>query len=394
MAASSRPAGSDVRHRPPPWRDVRILRVGLQVAFAIAVFALVYWLFNNLTTNLARLGIRQDFAFLDQPAGFTILATEFESRQPIREALFAGFGNTLMVAIPGVLIALMAGMVVGIARLSANWLVRRAAGIYVELLRNIPPIVLITFFYFAVITQLPPIGEAIELAGSVLSNRGWWLPWITVDEGAHLFVIALAVAATAAAAVATWRTRRFDATGQPHHRVLWAVAVFVGLGLLAWIALDQPTEVTLPVREGRLVEGGVQLFPEYAALLLALLLYTSAFIAEIVRGSIQSVPLGQTEAASAVGLAWFDRMRYVVLPQALRVATPATGNEFLNLSKNVSLGLVIAYPELLRVARQAIGNGQPAPQLVAIALGGYLLLSLAISLLVNLANRRLRLVER
>jgi general L-amino acid transport system permease protein len=155
-----------------------------------------------------------------------------------------------------------------------------------------------------------------------------------------------------------------------------------------------PVGATVPTLDGRVVDGGALLYPEYLALLISLVLYTSSFIAEIVRGSIQAVSKGQVEAADALGLTWFDRLRLVVLPQALRIATPATGNEFLNLAKNVSLGVVIAYPELLRIGRQAIANGQPAPQVMVIVLAGYLGISLAISLVVNIANRRLQLVER
>jgi general L-amino acid transport system permease protein len=340
-------------------------------------------------------GIRTGFEFLDQRAGFTIVGSEFRSSQTISEALLVGLGMTLRVAVIGIVVAMILGLLVGVGRLSSNWLVRRTAGIYVELLRNVPPLVLIVFFYFALLTRLPGINEPLEPGGvAVLSNRGLWLPWITVDEGATLFLVALAVGVVLAVAVGLWRTRRFDRTGDPHHRFVYGALVFLGVALVAWLVLDRPAALSVPVRDGRRVDGGAQLFPEYGALLISLTLYTSAFIAEIIRGAIQAVPRGQVEAASSLGLAWSDRLRYVVLPQALRIATPPTGNEFLNLTKNVSLGVAIAYPELLRVSRIAIGNGQPAPQLVFISLAGYLALSLIISLFVNVANRRLRLVER
>lgn len=395
MSVSAPPAEASERHRPPWWRDVRVIRVVLQVAFVVAVVGVLWWLFSNLTSNLRTLGIRRDFGFLDQSAGFTIIGSDFRSTQSIRDALTVGFGNTLKVAIPGVVVAMILGLIVGVARLSTNWLVRRTAGIYVEVLRNVPPLVLITFFYLGVITQLPGINDSIAPPGlGIYNNRGLWVPWLRIDEGATGFMVGLVIALVVALAVAVWRTRRFDATGQPHHRVLWFLGVFVGISFLLWLAMGQPTEWSVPTQEGRLVEGGLQLFPEYGALLIALFLYTAAFIAEIIRGSIQSVHKGQAEAAMAVGLSWFDRLRHVILPQALRVAAPPTGNEFLNLSKNVSLGVAIAYPELLRIARQAIGNGHPAPQLVFIALGGYLALSFSWAIVTNIANRRLQLVER
>lgn len=389
------PVEQRAEHKPPAWRDLRIIRVALQVAFVVAVGTFVLWLITNLVSNLDRQGIRRDFGFLDQRAGFTILGTNFSSSQPISEALLAGIANTLRVAIIGVLLALILGIIVGVARLSSNWLVRRGASAYVEILRNVPPLVLIFFFYFAVITQLPPIDSAVtpfDLA--VLSNRGLFLPWYELAPASEVFVAMVAFGIVAAVAAGIWRTRRFDTTGRPHHRIAYGAAVAVAVGVVAWLAFDRPVTMTIPSIEGRVISGGTEILPEYAALLVALVLYTSSFIAEIVRGSIQAVPRGQTEAGDALGLSWFDRLRQVVLPQALRIATPATGNEFLNLQKNVSLGVVIAYPELLRIARQAIGNGQPAPQLIFIALAGYLAISLVISIIVNLVNRRLKLVER
>jgi general L-amino acid transport system permease protein len=382
-------------HRPPPWRDLRVIRAVLQVGFVVAVLGTVAWLWSNLSANLARLGIRRDYGFLDQSAGFTILGSDFRSTGTIREALWVGFQNTLRVALVGIALALLLGIVVGVMRLSSNWLVRRTASLYVELLRNIPPLVLIIFFYLGVLATLPGIGDAATPGDlAVVSNRGVWLPWLDFGEGTGPFSVAAVTAIAAAMLVAAWRKRVHDHTGVPHHRVLWGGGTLLVLVALAHVVLDPPVTVTVPTLDGRAVEGGALLYPEYFALLISLVLYTSSFIAEIVRGSIQAVPRGQVEAADALGLRWFDRLRLVVLPQALRIATPATGNEFLNLAKNVSLGVVIAYPEVLRVGRQAIGNGQPAPQILVIVLGAYLALSLTLSLVVNVANRRLQLVER
>lgn len=381
--------------RPPPWRDVRVIRVALQVAFVVAVVAVVVWLTTNLITNLTALGIRRDFGFLDQRFGVPIPNTGFRSSQPIREALLVGVGNTLRVAVLGILAALLLGIVVGVGRLSANWLVRRVASAYVELLRNVPPLVLLFFFYLAVLSALPSPADVPEGRRLVVASvRGVWVPWIDVGEGAGPFVIVLVLGVVAAVLVGRWRTRRWEATGQPHRRVLVGLAVFVGVAVLGGLATSAPVALSLPIREGRGVDGGALLYPEYFSVLIALVLYTSSFLAEIVRGSIQAVPRGQIEAADALGLSWFTRLRRIVLPQALRVATPAMGNEFLNLQKNVSLGVVIGFAELLRIARQAIGNGQPAPQLLLIVLVGYLTLSLIVAAIVNVANRRLQLVER
>lgn len=382
-------------HRPPWWRDVRVIRVVLQAAFVVAVVAVLAWLFSNLTTNLSELGIRRDFGFLGQRAGFAIPNSDFRSSQSIQDALFVGLGNTLRVAVIGVLAALLIGIVVGVARLSSNWLVRRTASAYVELLRNVPPLVLLIFFYLAVLSTLPAITDAPEGTVPLLvTNRGVWVPWAEVGEGIAPFLGVLAFGVVLAVVVGRWRTRRFDETGRPHHRWLYGLGVIVAVGVLGALATSAPITGSLPVRDGRGVEGGLLLNPEQFSVLIALVLYTSAFLAEIVRGSIQSVPAGQVEASSALGMSWFARLRFVVLPQAMRVATPASGNEFLNLTKNVSLGVVIAYPELLRIARQAVGNGQPAPQMLAVVLVGYLALSLIIAVVTNVANRRLQLVER
>jgi general L-amino acid transport system permease protein len=375
---------------------VRVIRGVLQVAFLAASIALVRWLFSNLTTNLQRLGIRRDFGFLDQPAGFSILgAPDFRAQDTIRQALILGMTNAIRVAIIGIVLALLIGVVVGVARLSSNWLVARSASAFVEALRNIPPLVLVIFFYLAVIAARPRIQDATFIGDvAIVSNRGIWLAWISVGEGSRPFLIALLVALLTALLTARWRTARFERTGAPHRRLLWAALTLALVVAGAWSVLAPPISVTRPVLEGRVVDGGLWLYPEYLSLLIALVLYAASFIAEIVRGSILAVHKGQREAADALGLTSNQRMRYVILPQALRIATPAIGNEFLNLAKNVSLGIAVGFAEILRVANTAAGNGQPAPQLLILVLLGYLTLSLVISVAVNLFNRRLQLVER
>jgi len=382
--------------RPPLWRDVRVIRGVLQVSFLLATLALVRWLFGNLTSNLDRLGIRRDFGFLDQPAGFSILgAPDFRAQDTIRQALLIGMTNALRVAILGIVLALLIGIVVGVARLSSNWLVARSASAFVEALRNVPPLVLVIFFYLAVIAALPRLRDATFIGDvAIVSNRGIWIAWVTVGDGSRPFLLALAAGLVAALAVARWRTQRFDRTGAPHRRWIWALGTLLLVGLVAWAVLRPPITASLPVLDGRVVDGGLWLYPEYLSLLISLVLYAASFIAEIVRGSILAVHKGQREAADSLGLTATQRMRYVVLPQALRIATPAIGNEFLNLAKNVSLGIAVGFAEILRVANTAAGNGQPAPQLLILVLLGYLTLSLVISLVVNVFNRRLQLVER
>lgn len=371
-----------------------MLRAGAQILFVILVAWSLWYIFTNLVLNLQARGLPTSFEFLQQPAGFTLLGTDFRSTQPIWKALVAGLGNTIRVSVLGILLATVLGVVVGVARLSTNWLVRKTAAGFVEALRNIPLLVLLIFLYIAVIQQLPRVSDAIEWPGMVLSNRGLWIPWLEVQEGAGAFWLVVLAGLALAVAVGVWRTRRFDATGQPHHRVAWGSAVFLAVLVIGWLVMDRPVLPTTPVLAERQVAGGYELTPEYGALLIGLVIYAAAFIAEIVRGSILSVPKGQTEAANAVGLNSFQRLRYVILPQAFRVAVPPTGNEFLNLTKNSALGIVIAFPELLRVTRIAIGNGYPASQLIVIMMLTYLVLSLILSSMTNAINRRLQLKER
>jgi general L-amino acid transport system permease protein len=382
--------------RPAFWRDVRVIRGVLQVGFLLAAISSVRWLLNNLVTNLDRLGIRRDFGFLDQPAGFSILGSpDFRAQDTIRQALIIGMTNAIRVALLGILLALIIGVIVGVARLSSNWLVARSASIFVEALRNIPPLVLLIFFYLAVIAALPRIQDATFIGDiAIVSNRGIWVAWFEAGEGSRTFAFALLAAVALAYTVARWRTSIFDRTGSPHRRLLWSVVTFVLVAGAAWLVLDPPITLSLPVLDGRVVVGGAWLYPEYLSLLIALVLYAASFIAEIVRGSILAVHRGQTEAADSLGLSSGQRMRYVVLPQALRIATPAIGNEFLNLAKNVSLGIAVGFAEILRVANTAAGNGQPAPQLLIVVLLAYLTLSLVISVIVNVFNRRLQVVER
>ena len=376
------------------WRNVRVLRAALQTGFVAGVVALGFWLAGNLTSNLDRLGIRRDFDFLQQPAGFRILGSDFEASGTIREALLVGLANSIRVAVVGMILALVLGIVVGVARLSQNWLVARVASGFVELLRNVPPLVLVIVFYQITLDVLPRIQDASVQSGFLLSNRGVWIPWLTFGEGSAPYVATLGLGVGLAVLVARLRRAAFERTGRPARAGLAATATLAVVAVVGWVVLAPPIEPSVPVLEGRLVEGGASLYPEYLSLLLAMVLYTASFIAEIVRGSIQAVPKGQTEAADALGLTPGQRLRRVTLPQALRIAAPATGNEFLNLTKNVSLGVAVGYAELLRVAQTATGNGQPAPQSLSIVLIGYLTLSIIISLVVNLANRRLQLVER
>ena len=263
-----------------------------------------------------------------------------------------GVQNTLKVALLGIVLATILGVTIGVARLSTNWLVRRAAAIYVETFRNIPVLLIILFWYLGVMLRLPPIRDAVELLDVIaISNRGIVVPWFDkVGAGAAFGLIAI-IAVAVAVGVWIWRTRRFDRTGEPHHRLLWSGGVLLLLLVVGFIVAGRPWTVDTPEVGALSTSGGFRLAPEYAALLVALTLYTASHIAEIVRGSILAVPRGQSEAADAVGLSGFQRLRHVVLPQAFRISVPPMANQYLNLVKNSSLGVAISYYEVTKVTQ-------------------------------------------
>lgn len=351
---------------------------------------LVVYLGSNLRTNLTNQGIRTDFGFLDNEAGFRIPDSSFRAEQSVRDAIAVGLRNTVVLALVGIVLATIVGVLTGIGRLSRNWLVRKAAGLYIETVRNVPPLVVIFFFWLAVLLTLPPIENAVEWFGwTVFSNDGLVFPSLQLKADASSFWPVAGLALLAAAAVWYWRTRTFNQTGRPHHRVAISAAVFFAIVLIGYYALGRPLEPSLPERGEFGTTGGLRLNPEFAALLFALTLYTATHIAEIVRGALLAVPRGQTEAATALALPHRKRLRYVILPQALRIAIPPIANQYLNLTKNTSLAVAIGYSEVTSVVSIAVGQGSPAPQSFAVLMLLYLVISLTISAVVNIVNRRL-----
>jgi general L-amino acid transport system permease protein len=375
---------------------VRILRVLAQVAVVVAVVAFVAYLYDNLESNQRALGIDTSFDFLDQQAGFSIAYSDFSPSGTIREALLVGLRNTIVVALVGIVLTTILGTLVAVARLSGNWLLRRVAGTYVEAVRTVPPLLVIIFVNSAALAALPPIEDATRVDGVlVLSVREVGVAVPRGDGNGGLYLALLAVAAVGAVAVMRWRDRLEAATGRPARRWAWGVGLWAIVAVAGWFALDAPVVLSRPEVVGRSIEGGTAMGLPFVSVLVGLVLYTSTHVAEIVRGSILAVPAGQTEAATAVGLRPSQRLRYVVLPQAFRIALPPTINQFLNLTKNTSLGVAVAYAEVMYVANTVIASGgKPAIQTILVVMGLYLVVSLVISLAANLVNRRLRLVGR
>jgi general L-amino acid transport system permease protein len=403
--------GNTSQARPPFWRDERILRILGQVVAVVVVGGLLYWLINNLITNTSDQGISLDFGVVDQPTNFSIRDDPgFDDRSPIfPNMLWVGIKNTAISAVVGIAIAMILGTLIGIGRLSTNWLVNRMSMLYVETLRNIPPLVIIIFFGFALFTfgPFPPMNPTsppweVKLPGTgntflLMSNDRWGIPSFATTEGnTMLFWIAVLVALVVAGGVWRWRTKVNIETGQPHRRVLYSFLALLALAIIAFVIAGNPYRISWPVvsESGRVIEGGIATNAGYMAVTVALGLYTASHVAEIVRGSILAVPKGQTEASNALALSGFQRYRFVVLPQASRIAIPPTINQFLNLTKNTSLATAVGYPEITALVKTAIGNGKPAVPLLVILMIIYLSFSLVWSLMLNVVNSRMQLVGR
>jgi general L-amino acid transport system permease protein len=370
--------------------------------YQLALLALALWLgyefVLNTKANLAAQRITSGFGFLDQTAGFSVNQSliPYNESDTYGRVFLVGLLNTLLVAGLGIVLATILGFVIGIARLSPNWLVARLAGGYVELIRNLPLLFQILFWYLAVLGALPGPRQSISLFGEIfLNNRGIIVPAPTAGEGAGLVAAAGAVGIIATLALRSWARRRQARTGA-QFPVLWiGCAVIVGLPLAVLVTTGFPIGFQKPELRGFNFVGGVRLIPEFVALLIALTTYTAAFIAEVVRAGVLAVPRGQTEAASALGLRRGLTLRLIVVPQALRVIVPPLTNQYLNLTKNSSLAVAVGYPDLFAVfAGTALNQTGQAIEIIAITMAVYLVISLFTSALMNWYNARLRIVER
>jgi general L-amino acid transport system permease protein len=388
------------------YRDTRVLRVVAQILFVVAVFSLLFWLFNNLVNNLNRLRIGTDFGFMNRPTQFQIPYDDgFDPRSPVRDMVLVGVKNTLLAGFFGILLATGLGLIIGVSRLSTNWLLARLAAIYVETFRNIPPLIIIIFFGFAVFTYgpFPILSEATEIRfpgtehnGLILSNTRWGVPGFEAGPNIGVFWAFMAIAVVAAAVTFGWRTRLHERTGVPERRIRWTLGVFAVLAIAGLVLVGDAFSVSWPVlaESRRRIVDGFQLNNGFISVTLALGMYTASHIAEIIRGSILAIPKGQSEAAHAIALSGFQRYRYVLLPQAMRIAVPPIISQYLNLVKNTSLGVAVAYAEITSLTLTSIGNGRPAPQSILVLMGVYLMFSLSISFILNIYNRHIQRVER
>jgi len=377
--------------------DPRVRGIAVQVLVFLALALLVWWIVGNTIDNLRRANISSGFGFLQGRSGFDIAQTPiaYSSNSTYVRALTIGLLNTLIVALAGIVTATVIGGLVGIGRLSRNWLIRKLCMVYVELFRNIPPLLVIFFWYFGVLAVLPLPRESVDLPlGSYVNSRGLYVPRIIFEPGAWLILAGLVVGLVLAFLTARWARQRQMATGQPFPVVLTGLALVLGLPLLGALAGGWPLSIELPELGAFNLAGGFQIKPEFLSLYLALSFYTASFIAEIVRAGILGIPRGQSEAAFALGLRPGLTQRLVILPQAARIIIPPLTSQYLNLTKNSSLAIAIGYPDLVAVGQTAMNQTGQAIEVVVIWMVVYLTISLATSAFMNWFNARVALVER
>ncbi|WP_341912430.1 amino acid ABC transporter permease [Ferrovibrio terrae] len=379
------------------WNDPDVRSVVYQVVAVSIVVAVAWFLISNTLHNLSIRNISTGFDFLGRESGFAIGESPiaFGPENTYARAILVGLLNTIRVAVIGIILATIIGTIVGIARLSKNWLIAKLSMIYVEVIRNVP-LLLQLFFWYALITEtLPGPRSAINLMpGVFMSNRGIKVPAPT-DHGAFdLAAIGFLLAFVLIGIMANLAKKRQDATGKPFPIYRTALALLVGMPLLGWLIGGAPLELDVPKLQGFNFVGGATLTPEFAALLFGLVLYTAGFIAEVVRAGIQAVSYGQWEAAGALGLSRTQTLRLIVLPQSLRVIIPPMTSQYLNLTKNSSLAVAIGYPDIVSIANTTLNQTGQAIEGILIIMAVYLAISLSISLFMNWYNKHIALVER
>lgn len=389
---------SNAPAKPPFWRDPEKRALVFQAIFLAFVLYVLYSLATNTMANLESQGIASGFGFLSSNSGFAIAETliPYDESSTYWDSFLVGLLNTILVSVVGIIFATILGFIMGIARLSKNWLVSLLASAYVETLRNVPLLLQLFFWYFAVLRQLPNPRDAHEFFGVFfLSIRGLFSPQPILEDGFGLIIGAFVVAIVGIVVLARWAKKRQEDTGE-RFPVFWSsLAAVIGLPLLAALVTGFPLSWEIPELRGFNFRGGMVLTPEFVALVLALSIYTSSFIAEIVRAGILSVSHGQTEAAFSLGLKPSWTTRLIIIPQALRVIIPPLTSQYLNLTKNSSLAAAIAYPDLVAVfAGTALNQVGQAVEIMGMTLAVYLFLSLTISMVMNWYNKRMALVER
>lgn len=386
------------RTRVAPWNDPVIRGWVFQIVVVGLVGLLAWYLVSNTMENLARQKIASGFHYLEREAGFEIGDTmiEYSPASTYARAIWVGILNTLRVAVLGIILSTLLGTLIGVGRLSPNWLLSRICSWYVEAFRNVPLLLWLFLFYKLISEAFPGPRQAISMLWNsvFLSNRGVYFPVPMADPIHKWMGLAFLVGIAAAFFINRWAKKRQATTGQPFPIMSAALGAIVGLPFLVWLAGGAPSHMSWPELKGFNFVGGTVIQPEFTALLVGLVLYTSAFVAEIVRSGILALHKGQSEAAAALGLSRGQAMRLVLLPQALRVIVPPMTSQYLNITKNSSLAIAIGYPDLVASVNVTINQTGQAIENVLIIMAAYLSVSLSISAFMNWYNKRIALTER
>lgn len=384
--------------KPPPWNDPVVRSIFFQVVAVLLLGYFFYFIFSNTVANMEKSGVSTGFAFLGREAGFGILMTliEYDETHTYGRTFIVGLLNTALVSVIGIVFATILGFIVGIARLSNNWLISKLATVYIEIIRNVPLLLQIIFWAIAVLQVLPGPRQSLRFGDTFfLNNRGLFTPRPIFEDGFGLVVIAFIIAIAGIIYLKRWATKRQELTGQQFPVFLTSVGLIIVLPVVAFFIAGQPLDWEF-AKLGRFsLSGGTNVIPELMALAWALTMYTAAFIAEIVRSGIQAVSHGQSEAAHALGLRHGPTLRLVIIPQAMRVIIPPLTSQYLNLTKNSSLATAIGYPDLVAVfAGTTLNQTGQALEIIGMTMAVYLAFSLTISAFMNWYNKRVALVER
>lgn len=387
-----------VPSKPVFWRDPAIRGIFYQILAVCALLGSCWYLFNNTLINMEARGIQAGFDWLGAASGFEINFTliDYSATSPYWSTFVVGLLNTLLVAGVSIFFATIIGFLAGIARLSSNWLIARIALVYIEIVRNVPLLLQIFFWYIAVLGPLPRyMTDSFTLGPFALNKKGLWFPTPIFESGFGIFVISIIVAIIGVVMMNRWATKRQEQTGEQFPTLMVGLGVIIGLPALVFIIMGMPLAFEDMSATRFRFSGAVQVIPELVALAIALSMYTAAFIAEIVRSGIEAVSHGQTEAARALGLRPAVTLRLVIIPQAMRVIIPPLTSQYLNLTKNSSLATAIGYPDLVAVFMgTTLNQSGQAVVIIGITMAVYLALSLITSAFMNWFNSRMALVER
>ncbi|HSR31228.1 MAG TPA: ABC transporter permease subunit, partial [Anaerolineae bacterium] len=382
----------------PLWRDVVVLQWIAQILSAVLVLGFMWFFVSNVLQAAEARGLSWSYGFLREAAGFPISESviPYDEARPFGYAFVVGVLNTLKVALVGIVLATLLGIITAVSRLSSNWLVSKIASVYIELIRNVPLLVQLFFWYFGFFQRLPPVKEALTLPGPIyLSQRGLYMVWFKPAPTFWIWIAFVGSGLVLSCVLYLILSNHQTKTGRTTYPVATALVVLIGLSIIGWfVAGGSPVVTAVPVLGKFNFEGGLRLTPEFAGMLVGLVVYTGAFIAEVVRAGILAVHKGQFEAARALGLTQMQVLRLVVFPQALRVVIPPLISQYLNLTKNSSLAILIGYADVFFVGRTIINQSGRAVPVFLLIMAIYLSISLVTSIIMNIYNRRVRLVER